>query len=113
MRSGAGTSYKVVTTLKKNQVVTINSTSGKWAYVTYGSKKGYVSTDYLTITTTTSSTPAKTATTKTTTKTHTVQKGETLTSIGKKYKVSVKNIKSWNKMNSDTIRIGQKLTVSP
>lgn len=43
---------------------------------------------------------------------HTVKKGETLSSIAKKYNVSVPNLKKWNKLKSDNIRPKQKLRVS-
>lgn len=43
--------------------------------------------------------------------THTVRKGESLGSIAKKYHVSVSNIKKWNKLKSDTVHQGQKLTI--
>lgn len=53
MRSGAGTSYSVVTTLKKNTAVTItgeakDSSGTVWYKITAGSKKGYVHSAYLT-----------------------------------------------------------------
>lgn len=44
---------------------------------------------------------------------HTVKKGETLSSIAKKYHVSVNNLKKWNNLKSNTIRVNQKLRVSP
>ncbi len=44
-------------------------------------------------------------------KTHTVKKGETLSSIADKYNVSVKQLKSWNGLKSDEIKSGQKLKV--
>lgn len=43
---------------------------------------------------------------------HTVKKGETLSSIAKKYKVTVANIKKWNNLKSNTIKINQRLRVS-
>ena len=43
---------------------------------------------------------------------HTVKKGETLSGIAKKYKVSVSNIKKWNNLKSNTIRTNQRLRVS-
>ena len=42
---------------------------------------------------------------------HTVKKGETLASIAKKYHVSVANLKKWNNLKQDTLKVGQKLTV--
>lgn len=42
---------------------------------------------------------------------HTVKKGETLASIAKKYHVSVANLKKWNNLKKDTLKIGQKLTI--
>ncbi|MBF2562379.1 1,4-beta-N-acetylmuramoylhydrolase [Listeria seeligeri] len=44
--------------------------------------------------------------------TYTVVKGDTLSKIASKYKVSVANLKSWNNLKSDTIYVGQKLKVS-
>ncbi|TAF67882.1 MAG: LysM peptidoglycan-binding domain-containing protein [Cytophagales bacterium] len=45
------------------------------------------------------------------TKTHTVKDDETLTSIAKKYQVTVADIKKWNKLTSDVIKLDQKLTI--
>lgn len=42
---------------------------------------------------------------------HTVQAGETLYSISKKYKVSVLDIKAENQLSENTIEIGQKLVI--
>ena len=39
------------------------------------------------------------------------KKSKVLPQIAKKYRVSVKNIQKWNKLNSTTIRIGQKLRI--
>lgn len=44
-------------------------------------------------------------------KTHTVQAGETLYSISRKYQVSVEDIKAWNKLSEDSLRIGQILEI--
>ncbi len=54
-----------------------------------------------------------TGNTTTTATTHTVQQGETLYAISKKYGVSVKQIQDWNKMGKSTaIRRGQQLQVN-
>ena len=45
--------------------------------------------------------------------THRVQSGETLGHIAKKYGVGVSDIKRWNGLSSDMIRIGQRLVVYP
>jgi uncharacterized protein YgiM (DUF1202 family) len=42
---------------------------------------------------------------------YTVKQGDTLSSISRKYGVSVTNIKRWNNLHSDMIRIGQKLKI--
>lgn len=42
---------------------------------------------------------------------HVVKKGETLSVIAKKYHVGVKQLKSWNNLKSDNLKIGQKLIV--
>ncbi|MFM7851702.1 MAG: LysM peptidoglycan-binding domain-containing protein [Flammeovirgaceae bacterium] len=44
---------------------------------------------------------------------HTVAAGETLYSIAKQYSISVDQIKLWNKLNSDELRLGQQLVVNP
>ena len=46
------------------------------------------------------------------TKTHKVQVGDTLWAIGRKYKVSVEDIKKWNKLTSALIFPGQVLSVT-
>nr|WP_275580281.1 LysM peptidoglycan-binding domain-containing protein [Bacillus mesophilus] len=40
-----------------------------------------------------------------------VTKGMTLWGLSEKYDVSVKSIKEWNKLSSDTIVIGQELSI--
>lgn len=42
---------------------------------------------------------------------HKVKKGETLASIAKKYHVSISNLKQWNNLKKDTLKVGQKLTI--
>jgi membrane-bound lytic murein transglycosylase D len=44
--------------------------------------------------------------------THTVKKGETLQVIANKYGVTAGDIKKWNGMKSNTVRIGQKLRLN-
>ncbi|MBN8703265.1 MAG: transglycosylase SLT domain-containing protein [Bacteroidetes bacterium] len=44
-------------------------------------------------------------------KTHTVRKGEKITTIANKYRCSVADIKSWNSLKSAYIKPGQKLTI--
>ncbi|MCR8851160.1 C40 family peptidase [Lysinibacillus fusiformis] len=51
--------------------------------------------------------------TKPTTTSHTVAKGDTLSKIAKQYNVTIKDIMNWNKLEKDTIFIGQVLKVSP
>lgn len=58
VRSGAGTNHSIVGTLKNNTTVTILDEKTGWAQVEYEKIKGWVSTDYLTIKTeTTTETP--------------------------------------------------------
>ena len=47
----------------------------------------------------------------TTTKTHVVKKGETLSSIAKKYGCTTTDLKNWNGLKSNTVKVGQKLTI--
>ncbi len=44
---------------------------------------------------------------------HTVQRGEVLGLIAERYGVSVSSIRRWNGMRSNTIRVGQRLTIYP
>jgi membrane-bound lytic murein transglycosylase D len=50
-------------------------------------------------------------TTTSTVKTHTVKKGETLSSIGRKYDCTAEQIKKWNGLKSNSIKVGQKLKI--
>ncbi|HJR77426.1 MAG TPA: LysM peptidoglycan-binding domain-containing protein [Nitrospiraceae bacterium] len=43
---------------------------------------------------------------------HTVQPGETLFRIGRKYHVSVDKLRKWNNLQDDTIEVGQKLIIA-
>ena len=43
---------------------------------------------------------------------HTVQPGETLFRISRKYHVSVEKLRKWNSLPSDTIEVGQKLIIA-
>lgn len=47
VRSGAGTQYKVVGSLKNGTIVTVVKEEGKWSNITYGNLKGWVSNAYL------------------------------------------------------------------
>lgn len=42
---------------------------------------------------------------------HSVRKGETLSSIANKYHVTVSNLKKWNGLRSNTLKVGQRLTI--
>lgn len=46
-----------------------------------------------------------------TVKTHTVKKGETLSSISRKYGCTVNQLKKWNGLKSNTVKVGQKLKI--
>lgn len=61
-----------------------------------------------------SASPKKTSNTTTNRepKYHTVRKGETLSAIATKYKVSVKQLQDWNKVSPKTLQAGKKLRVS-
>jgi|GEM_PF-2007645 len=49
VRSGAGTQYKIVGSLKNGAKVTVLGKSGSWYEIKYGSITGYVSGQYLTV----------------------------------------------------------------
>lgn len=44
--------------------------------------------------------------------THTVKKGQTLSSIAENYNVTVNDLKNWNNLNDDNIKIGDKLVIN-
>lgn len=46
MRSGAGTSYGVVTSIPDGVKLTVTKVNGSWGYVTYTGKSGWISLDY-------------------------------------------------------------------
>ena len=54
VRSGAGTSYKVIGSLKNGSTVTIVETKNGWHKIKYGSSYGYVSSSYIKINSTSS-----------------------------------------------------------
>ena len=53
----------------------------------------------------------RTTASSTQTQSHRVRRGDTLSSIARRYGVSVQNLKSWNGLSSNTIKPGQTLTV--
>lgn len=53
----------------------------------------------------------KTGNSSTTTKTHTVKKGETLSSISRKYGCTVNELKKWNNLKGNTVVVGKKLKI--
>jgi len=61
---------------------------------------------------TTETKPATQPTSTTKTSTYTIVSGDTLSAIAQKHKISLGDLKSWNKLNSDLIYPGQKLVVS-
>lgn len=110
VRSGAGSSYKVITTLPKNTVVSVIGSSGSWYKISYNKISGFVSKEYLTTVSSSTNTGGNTSpnTTKTT---HKVVSGDTLYKIATKYKVSVNDIITLNKLKNTDIYIGQSLVI--
>lgn len=77
VRSGAGTGFPILTTIKEGQTVTISGedydqTGLKWYKITTGGKTGYVSSWYIDLDDTSSTGTTQGSTTKTTTATTTV-----------------------------------------
>lgn len=85
--------------------VQVLSISAGWAKLKSNSKQVYVSAKYLS--------KSKTSTAKKTSADyHTVVRGDTVSALAKKYGSSLKQIKSWNKLDSKyTIYIGKKIRV--
>lgn len=115
VRSGAGTSYKILTTINKGtKVEVVGSVSNGWYKIKTGKTTGYVNGDYLSSKTTSAPTTPTTPNapnTSITATTYKVVAGDTLYSIAKAKGVTVANLKEWNKLTSDTIKVGQVLTV--
>lgn len=44
---------------------------------------------------------------------HVVRRGETLTAIGRKYGLDPKDLKVWNRMKSNRVKVGQRLRLAP
>ncbi|UPW83737.1 LysM peptidoglycan-binding domain-containing protein [Lysinibacillus sp. Ag94] len=63
--------------------------------------------------TTKPTTPKPTTPSKPATVSHTVVKGDSLSKIAKQYNVTIKDIKDWNGLTTDTIFVGQVLKLSP
>ena len=57
VRSGAGTSYSKIGSLYPGQSISVISTSNGWSKINYNGKTGYVSSQYLRTSSSTSSTP--------------------------------------------------------
>ena len=104
IRSSASTSARIVGKASDGTKVNVLSYSGSWARVTVGSITGWVHTDYLKDTGSSSA--------GSTTGTYVVAKGDTLYGIASKFRTSVSSLKSVNKLSSTTVYVGQKLTVS-
>ena len=74
VRSGAGTSYSVIGSLSNGAKVEIVETSGSWYKIKYGSGYGYVSKDYVTVSSTSNSdSSSNNNTSATTTQTGTIK----------------------------------------
>lgn len=48
LRSGAGTGYRILTSIPEGAKISVLGTSGGWVRTSYGGQTGYVSADYLT-----------------------------------------------------------------
>ncbi len=64
VRSGAGTSYSVIGSLSNGAKVEIVETSGSWYKIKYGSGYGYVSKDYVTVSSSSSNSGSSSSTTQ-------------------------------------------------
>jgi L,D-peptidoglycan transpeptidase YkuD (ErfK/YbiS/YcfS/YnhG family) len=106
IRSGPGTSYKVVITVKKNQAVTVTQTKGSWDKVTVGKKTGWASNKYLT-----TKKPAAKATTSTKTMYVTASTLNVRSGTGTNYKVVATVKKNQSLKVSQTKGSWSKVTV--
>ncbi|WP_055070182.1 N-acetylmuramoyl-L-alanine amidase [Clostridium massiliamazoniense] len=95
VRSGAGTNYSIVGSLKLNSKVEIVSTSGSWHKIKYGNGYGYVHSDYIKISNNTNDTnnvPTKEGTVVT-------------------YDLNVRSAPSYSANTLGTIKVGSSVSV--
>lgn len=83
-------------TLHVGQRLTIYRSGGPSTQASYSSNK---------------SSSSKNTSSKPTVRTHTVKKGETLSSISKKYGCTTNDLRKWNGIKGNTIHVGQKLKI--
>ena len=102
LRKGAGTGNAVIKVLPKGTKVEILSSKNGWLEVKALGSKGWVSAPY--VNQTTASATKQMA--------HTVAKGDTLSSLSRKYGITVAQLQQWNNLKGTTIKVGQKLIVS-
>jgi murein DD-endopeptidase MepM/ murein hydrolase activator NlpD len=116
VRKGPSVQYTVVTSLKTGTIVELLKEEGDWSYIKYGSAVGYVNAKYLKDYSAPTPAPVTNnpivAPTASIVTTYTVQKGDTLFGIGKKFNVAYQDIVKWNQLSNNTIKVGQKLIVS-
>jgi LysM repeat protein len=97
VRSGAGTKYKIIGSLKNGAKVTVLDKSGSWYKIKYGNTIGYVSEQYLEVSGV-SKAPAQ----------YVVKRGDTLSEIAKKNGYTVAELAKFNGIkNPSMIRVGQ------
>ena len=92
--------------------VTYNTTSAKikeWNGLTSDTIK--VGQSLMIVTSSTTNTTTNTAGTTSTAATYKVASGDSLWSIATKYKITVDQLKTWNKLSSNTIFVGQVLNI--
>lgn len=123
VRKGPGTSYAIVTSIKKDtKVEVLSKETNGWMKIKAGEKTGYVNSKYLsepikesssTTNTNTSNTTntGNNSNTTTTNTYHTVVAGDTLWALSTKYNTTVDALKKLNNLTSNTLSIGQKLIV--
>ena len=105
VRSGAGTSFKSLGKLKKNQTLTVKKKVGNWYQITFNGKIGYVADWYVTVTTVKANSTTST-TTGTTTNTTNASKVYTTTSA-----VNYRSTSSMDSVVLGTLPKGEKLNV--
>ena len=75
VRSGAGTGYSVIGSLSNGSKVEIVETSGTWYKIKYGSGYGYVSKDYITVSSSSSGNSSSSSTGSSSSSSTTIQSG--------------------------------------
>lgn len=117
MRTEPSAKGKIIDQLKNEQSILIYDENKGWYKIKAGNKIGWVHGDYVEVEKTNTnptkppSQPTPSEPSNQTPIIYTVQKGDSLWSISKKYETTIEKIKKLNKLTNNIVHVGQKLIV--